>query len=169
MHRLYVLGRIDLRDATGRDVRTVTAQPKRLALLAYLAANTGTAGCRRDRLLGLFWPELDEQRARKALNKAVHFLRREVGGEALVSRNGDEIEVDATRLWCDAGAFQSAVNAGDRAQALDLYGGDLLPSFYVDDAPAFDEWMEQERTRLRVVAAGAARALATEREQEGKA
>jgi len=168
MHRLYVLGRNDFRDPAGREVRTVLAQPKRLALLVYLAANTGTTGCRRDRLLGLFWPELDEHRARKALNKAVHFLRQEVGDEALVSRNGDDIAVDQTRLWCDAAAFQSAVNAGDTAQALDLYGGDLLPSFYVDAAPAFDEWMEQERKRLRLTAAGAARTLAAEREREGK-
>jgi serine/threonine protein kinase/DNA-binding SARP family transcriptional activator/Tol biopolymer transport system component len=145
------------------------AQPKRLALLVYLAANTGTTACRRDRLLGLFWPELDEHHARKALNKAVHFLRHEIGAEALVSRNGDGIEVDPTRLWCDVAAFQSAVKAGDSAQALELYAGDLLPSFYVDDAPAFDEWMEQERTRLRLAAAGAARTLATAREHEGKA
>jgi serine/threonine-protein kinase len=169
MHRLHVLGKIDLRDPAGREVRPVLAQPKRLALLAYLAANTGTAGCRRDRLLGVFWPELDEHRARKALNRAVHFLRQEIGGEALVSGNGDEVEVDPTRLWCDAVAFQSALNAGDRTQALDLYAGDLLPSFYVDDAPAFDEWMEQERTRLRLAAADAARVLAMDREREGSA
>jgi len=169
MHRLYVLGRIELRSPRGAEVGAVLAQPKRLALLAYLAANTGTAACRRDRLLGLFWPELDEQRARKALNRAVHFLRGEIGSEALVSRNAEELEVDATRLWCDATAFQSAARTGDRAQALDLYVGDLLPSFYVDDAPGFDEWMEHERTRLRLVAADAARALAVEREQEGKA
>src|SRR5262249_52285884 len=100
MHRLYVLGRNDFPHPAGREVRTVLAQPKRLALLVYLAANTGTTGCRRDRLLGLFWPELDEHRARKALNKAVHFLRQEVGDEALVSRNGDDIAVDQTRLWC---------------------------------------------------------------------
>ena len=48
MHRLYVLGRIDLRDPLGGEVGTVLAQPKRLALLAYLAANTGTAA----RLMG---------------------------------------------------------------------------------------------------------------------
>jgi len=169
MHRLYVLGRIDFRDPGGREVRTVLAQPKRLALLAYLASNTGTAGCRRDRLLGLFWPELDEHRARKALNKAVHFLRTEIGDEALVSRNGDEVEIDATRLWCDAAAFQAAMHAGERAQALDLYVGDLLPSFGIDGASAFDEWMEAERTRLRLAAAHAARTLAMQHEQDGQA
>jgi eukaryotic-like serine/threonine-protein kinase len=169
MHRLSVFGRIDFRDPVGREVNAVIAQPKRLALLAYLAANAGTAACRRDRLLALFWPELDEPRARKALNRAVHFLRHEIGGETIPSRNGDEIAVDPTHLWCDIAAFQSAVNSGDWTHALTLYRGDLLPSFYVDDAPAFDEWMEQERTRLRLAAASAARALATEREHEGKA
>jgi serine/threonine protein kinase/DNA-binding SARP family transcriptional activator len=168
MHRLSVLGKVDLRDPAGREVRRVLAQPKRLALLVYLAANTGTAACRRDRLLGLFWPELDEEHARKSLNKAVYFLRREIGDEVLVSRNGDELEVDGAHLWCDVVAFQSAVIAGDRAQALELYGGDLLPSFYVDDAPTFDEWLETERARLRLAASCAARGLAVESEQEGK-
>src|SRR5262245_30309871 len=134
MHRLYVLGKIDFRDPKGREVRTVTAQPKRLALLAYLAANTG-AGTRRDGLLGLFWPRKDEERARKALNQALHFLRRAVASQLLDSRNGDQVDVEPTRLWCDAAAFQSALNGGDRARALELYGGDLLPSFYVDGAP----------------------------------
>ena len=37
----------------------------------------------------------------------------------------------------------------DRAdEALELYQGDLLPSFFVPDAPGFEEWLERERHRL---------------------
>lgn len=37
MVRFRLLGRIDLRDDDGNEGRSVLAQPKRLALLAYLA------------------------------------------------------------------------------------------------------------------------------------
>src|SRR2546430_12443816 len=162
MHRLQVLGRIDLRDPEGCELRAVPAQPKRLALLAYLAASAGAGGCRREKLLGLFWPEVDEGHARKALNKALHFLRHELGEDVLISRNGDEIEAGSGRLWCDAVAFEAAAKAGDHARALDLYAGDFLSSFYIDGTPAFDEWVEGERSRLRRLAALAERGLEAE-------
>ena len=63
----------------GAELRSVLAQPKRLALLGYLAAATPPGPQRPDTLLGLFWPELDDEHARNALSKAVHFLRRVSG------------------------------------------------------------------------------------------
>src|SRR5215472_6672419 len=77
--RLRVLGPIELLDAQGNELRAILAQPKRLALLVYLAAGSGGFH-RRDTLLGLFWPELDERRGRDALNQAIRFLRKELGG-----------------------------------------------------------------------------------------
>ena len=38
MLRLSTFGSVDLQDPEGRDLRPVLAQPKRLALLIYLAA-----------------------------------------------------------------------------------------------------------------------------------
>ena len=104
MHRLELLGRIHLRDAGGNELRAVLAQPKRLALLAHLSLRAAEAPCRRDQLLALFWPELDQQRARKALNKAVHFLRQELGQETLTSRNADELALDLRRRGDGGGA-----------------------------------------------------------------
>jgi DNA-binding SARP family transcriptional activator len=39
MIRLSLLGSLDLRASDGRQILSVLAQPKRVALLAYLAAN----------------------------------------------------------------------------------------------------------------------------------
>jgi DNA-binding SARP family transcriptional activator len=78
MIRLRILGSTELHDANGREIGSVLAQPKRLALLVYLAASGGFQ--RRDTLLGLFWPELDASRAREALNQALRFLRKELSG-----------------------------------------------------------------------------------------
>ena len=46
-------------------------QRKTLLLLAVLAAS-GPGGISREKLLGLFWPDSDETRARNALNLRCH-------------------------------------------------------------------------------------------------
>ena len=64
MIELRLLGRLSLTGADGRDVRALLGQPRRLALLAYLAAASPPGFHRRDNLLALFWPELDQEHAR---------------------------------------------------------------------------------------------------------
>jgi DNA-binding SARP family transcriptional activator/tRNA A-37 threonylcarbamoyl transferase component Bud32 len=166
--RLRVLGPVELEDSDGRELRAVVAQPKRLALLAYLA--TSPRGFhRRDTLLALFWPDLDEARSRAALNQAIRFLRRELGGSStavVVSRGAEELGIDTTAFWCDAAAFRDEMEAGSYGEALELFRGDFLQGFFADCGEAFDEWLERERARLRAVAAKAARSLAEAREGE---
>lgn len=160
MIELRTLGAVDLRDGEGREVGSVLAQPKRLALLVYLAVARPGDFHRRDTLLGLFWPELDQARARAALRKAVLFLRRGLGAGALLGRGDEELGLAAALVACDAVAFERAVVEGRFGDALDLYRGDLLDGFFVAGAPEFERWVERERPRLRERAAGAAWALA---------
>lgn len=165
MLRLRVLGAVDLRDSHGRELRTVLAQPKRVALLAYLALAAPRGAHRRDKLLALFWPDHDAEHARNALSQAVHFLRRVIGAEALVSRGGDELALEATQLWCDAIAFEETLDAGRSNEALDLYRGDLLEAFHVaDTAPELERWIDMERKRLAQRYATAVEHVALERE-----
>ena len=93
MIELRTLGAVDLRTADGREAGTVLRQPKRLALLAYLAADAPRRFHRRDTLLALFWPELDASHARAALRRSLHFLRQGLGSEALASRGDEEVSV----------------------------------------------------------------------------
>ena len=164
MIRLQLLGSLDLRDEDGRELRAVLAQPKRLALLAYLAAASPFGPHRRDTLLGIFWPGLDQEHARNALSKAIHFLRRALGERAIASRTAEELAVAPEVVWTDVRAFAEALDAGRTDEALELYRGDLLPSFFVSEAPGFEEWLEGERARFRVRAAAAARILAERHE-----
>jgi serine/threonine-protein kinase len=82
---LRTLGGVDLQGPERRELRSIVAGPKRLALLAYLALQSPAGFQRRDTLLGLFWPELDQEHARNALRNArwVGDSRRETcsGGE----------------------------------------------------------------------------------------
>jgi DNA-binding SARP family transcriptional activator/predicted Zn-dependent protease/TolB-like protein len=165
--RLHILGPLDLRDGGGAELRAVLAQPKRLALLAYLAVEGAGGFIRRDTLLAAFWPESDEERARGAFRQAVRYLRRSLGPEAVVNRGTDEVGIHPEALWCDAAAFQAALTAGDPTSALDLYRGDLLDGLHVHDAPGFQDWLEATRTALRTRAADAARALADTHEAAG--
>lgn len=166
--RLRLLGPTELVDERGAECSRILAQPKRLALLAYLALGRGFH--RRDSLLALFWPELDPARCRDALNQSIRFLRQELGdaqGSLILSRGTAELAIDASRFWCDVLAFRDAVEAGRQAEALELYRGDLLPGFFSKGADGFEEWLEAERPRLRLAAARAARELANRFEREG--
>lgn len=165
MIRLRILGSIELADSSGRELTAVLAQPRRFALLGYVAAADG-GFVRRDALLAMFWPELDDAHARSALNQAVRFLRKSLGSTSvLVSRGVEDLAVAPSYLWCDLSAFRGAVEAGRLAEALELYRDDLLPGFHCDGAPGFDEWLERERQRLRADAARAAKKLASRSEQ----
>jgi serine/threonine-protein kinase len=145
----------------------VLAQPKRVALLLYLALGARQGFKRRDTLLGVFWSDVEEERARHALRQALYVLRRALGSNVVVSRGDEELGVDRERVWCDAAAFEAAVDAGRSVDALELYEGDLLPGFYLDDAPEFERWLENERRRLRRKAADSAWAEADQRENTG--
>jgi len=144
-----VLGAVNLLSADGRELRAVLAQPKRVALLAYVAAASPRGFHRRDSLLALFWPELDQEHARAALRQALHGLRRALGDDALESRGDEEIRLGDQDVWCDALAFDSAVDAARHTEALKLYRGDLLDGFFISGAPEFERWLEDERARLR--------------------
>ena len=118
MIELRTLGALDLRDADGRELRPILAQPKRLALLAYLTTATPGPFCRRDALLGVFWPEMDHARARAALSRAVHYLRKFLGDSVVVGHSDDELGVDSQLFTCDVVRFHDALQRGDCEAAL---------------------------------------------------
>jgi Tol biopolymer transport system component/DNA-binding SARP family transcriptional activator len=164
--RLRVFGSLELCADDGKELQAVLGQPKRFALLAFLAAAAPSGFHRRDRLLALFWPEQDDAHARGALNSAVRFLRREMGRSAILSRGSDELAIGHESCWSDVAAYRAALAAGRYEDALSLYRGDLLDGFFIEGAAPFGEWLEQTRAQLRESAARAALALAEQREGE---
>ncbi len=167
MIELRVFGSTNLRAPDGREVQSILSRPKRLALLAYLAAARPRGFHRRDALLALFWPDLDQAHGRNALRQALHFLRAELEREVLVSRGEQDVALDPQRLWCDVAEFEKHLDAGEPRSALKLYRGDLLAAFHVSDLPEFERWMDQERDYLRHRATRAALELVQEEEIRG--
>src|SRR5690606_3500436 len=126
MIRFHVQGAIDLRGVDGRPLHSVLAQPKRTALLAYLVLADPGRFQRRDTLLAVFWPELDERHARNSLSQALHYLRSSLGAGVIVSRGNGEVGIAEGTLWCDAIALGEALKEGRRAEAIEYYRGELL-------------------------------------------
>lgn len=146
MYELRLLAPLNLTRPDGAPVQSVLAQPRRTALLAYLAMEPGPVS--RDRLLAMFWPESTDERARNALNQALHFLRRSLGDEVIVT-SGNGVALVPESIRCDAVAFEAACQRGAWEEAGGLYRGDFLDGFHISDAPDFERWTEAERLRLR--------------------
>lgn len=167
MIRLHLLGSVRLLDGDGRDIRAVLQQPKRLALLAFLAAARPRGPQRRDTLTGMFWGESDEASARKSLSQAIYFLRQKIHPDLFEGRFAEEIALRPGEVWCDVVEFEALLDAGRTADALALYTGELMPGFHISEAPEWEKWLDTERDRLRNRAFEAAWALAEQEEQAG--
>ncbi len=155
MIRLSTLGRQTLIGPAAADVHAVIAQPKRLALLAYLALSPDQCATR-ERLSTLFWEEADDKNARGALRKALHFLRERLGANIFLNDQGNDVRLNGAVFWCDAIAFRQEMDAGNYETALGIYQGELLPECWLEDAPEFERWIERQREDLRDSASAAA-------------
>ncbi len=106
---------------------------------------------RRDKIMGLLWPELTQAAAAANLRKTVHFVRQMYPGQYSVEpvlSEGDALSLPAGHLWVDVTAFRSelarAREARDvtaYAEAIELYRDGLLP----EDG---DEWTDSPRRDL---------------------
>ncbi len=164
--RLLLLGGVEMQGVDTAAAARVLAQPRLVALMALLALSPGGLPQRRDRLVGLLWPEQSQQRARAALRKAVHVVRSALGAEVLVGRGDEELALRSPPFQCDAAELQVASTQGQMARVVELYRDELMPGFHVAASAEFDRWLEQERASARECAAAAALALATAMEAD---
>ncbi len=167
MLRLFFLGRpqIFLDDRPVSDF----ISEKALALICYLAVRQGSHS--RDSLAGLLWGEMPEGRARANLRMAFYNLQQLLPGcikvtrlDAAFNREIDcwsDVEQLAAMESVDLTPLNAAdVGASDHAwDTLRLYRGEFLEGLYVEDAPAFGEWLLVERERARQAALSVSRHL----------
>src|SRR5579872_1928015 len=142
------------------------ATRKARALMAFLVMNRGTDSAR-ERLLEIFWPDVEPENARNSLNTALHSIRsclRRAGADAdgflvatkSVIRWSADTTVDAVRFAALAGRDEAAA----LQEALQLYRGDFLEGDY-------DPWAAAERERLTMLYESVlAKMVATTRDPE---
>jgi DNA-binding SARP family transcriptional activator len=141
-------------------------QRRQLALLAALAAEA-PAGLTRDRLLGLFWPDKNSDKARHALDQLLYGIRRALGAEVLRSGPAN-LAVNAAVLPSDAAEFIAALARGDHEAAAAVYTGPFLDGVHLSDAPEFERWAESRRSYFGGAAVDALTRLATRASRAGE-
>jgi Tol biopolymer transport system component/DNA-binding SARP family transcriptional activator len=161
--RFKTLGQVFLeRDST--RVAGAAAQPRRLALLAILAA-AGPRGVSRDRLLALLWTDTDEERARKGLNQALYALRQEIGSDEAITGTRDLV-LAPELVHTDVADFRAAIAIGDMERAVAVYEGQFLDGFHLPGSAGFEPWMEAERIGFARDHASAVERLARRAEEQ---
>jgi len=149
MIELTLLGLQAVRGSDGREFASLPSQPKRFALLAYLAMAGGGGFHRRDTLAAMFWPDLDQFAARRALRNTLYHLREAIGDGILIAQGDDALAIDPARMTCDVTRLAAAVAEGRYEEAVDLYRGELLAGMHLANAgEAFEEWLVRERARV---------------------
>jgi DNA-binding SARP family transcriptional activator len=134
-----------LTPARGWGRRTAAALVKILAL---------TPGHRmhREQMMDLLWPDESPDRCAPRLHKAAHFARQSAGRhDAIVLRDdlvwlfpGADITVDALRFEALARVAVAEDDPAAAREALQWYGGDLLPQ------DRFEDWAADRRESLHL-------------------
>jgi predicted ATPase len=175
---LYLLGapRIE-RDGTAIDVDT----RKAIALIAFLAVTRERYS--RDRLVGLLWPDYDQQHARATLRRTLSTLNKAIGGDWL-DLDREMIGLPPSEgLWLDVEAFSAHLAtirthghpANDvcpaclqpLTEAVALYRDDFLAGFNLRDSPGFEDWQFFQAESLRRDLAGALERLVSGQSMQG--
>ncbi|GGG17807.1 hypothetical protein GCM10010964_02510 [Caldovatus sediminis] len=144
--RLTLLGRVDAWSLTSQRVLPRTRKAR--ALLAILALS-GPQPVARSRLAHLLWSRRGNEQARGSLRQALHELHeslRPVGLPVIVASR-TTVAMDLAAVWTDAREVLRATP--EQPEPLDLLGaGELLADLDgLDDA--FDQWLAEQRRRLR--------------------
>ncbi len=143
----------------GASIGGATASRRPLALLALLAVNGGR-GLSRDTIVALLWPESEPERGRNSLSQVISLLRRELAADDLLLGTA-ELRVNSEVLTCDVMEFEQRIAEDDLEAATRLYTGPFLDGVFLKNAPEFERWVEQERSRLEHAQGDALERLAT--------
>lgn len=139
---------------------------KALALFIYLASNRRPQP--RHKLAALLWRDVAEKQAHNSLRRVLPNLRHLVGSHLRIERHAVTFD-EQQPFWLDAELFRrtlatlpaqptprsgavALLNPDPIEQALAFYKHEFLDGFYVDDAPAFEEWVFLQREELRELA-----------------
>jgi DNA-binding SARP family transcriptional activator len=168
MLELRVLGTLSLHSLDGGSPPAGVTQPKRVALLLYLALAEPAGLHSRESLMALLWPEADDESTRHSLRNTLYGLRQALGESAIVSRGEGYIGLDPAVVRCDAVELRGLLATGQWKEALSAWGGDLAPGFHVSGAPEFERWLDGQRAALRRAVADAAWRRVDEMEAAGE-
>lgn len=168
MLRFRTLGTIDLRTEDGERLDELLGQPKRLALLSFLAVHQARGPVRREKLVSLLWPDSSSSSARAALSTTLSRLRDTLGGDILRGRGRETIVLSDARFTSDVADLRAAFAASRHREAAGLYGGRFLEGFRPPGARPFEDWLARRREEYHDRAYRAAMEAAGEARRAGE-
>jgi DNA-binding SARP family transcriptional activator/predicted ATPase/Flp pilus assembly protein TadD len=118
---------------------------KAVALLCYLAARDRPVS--RERLIDLFWGKKTEARGRGNLSRVMHNLNTLLPGCIRSDRYNLRFEAQPY-LRIDVHQYQNWLASGEPAsllQVVELWRGEFMDGFYLDDCPEFEAWILEKR------------------------
>jgi len=142
MIRFQTLGTLDV-TLNGAEAPSQLRWKKNIALLLYLA-RAPKRRCTREQLIGLLWPDKDDDAARQSVREAIRVVRQYVG-ESLTT-TGDVVQLLAGAVELDADQLETLVQQRDWTHATPLINGHFLDGFKVPDAAGFEDWLTVERS-----------------------
>lgn len=143
---LQVLGPPIVRPFSGAESDPLLCEPRPLGLLVFLVTARPRGMHARDVLLTLFWPDADLAHARHGLRNALHAIRHAIGHDVLVAAGHTMLGVRSATVSCDLLHFEAEAARGN-CDIVCTSPDVFFEGFHVAQAPAFDQWMEQELTR----------------------
>lgn len=139
--RLILCGQTRLLKDRNFDTEIPIAS-KSLALLVYITFEPGTHS--REKLCGLLWGEVSDEKAHGSLRQALRQLRAAVGNILGISRTSVEL---AAPLETDVSEFLNLASA-DPDRAVEVEIPRVFESLQIPNAPVFEEWIEHTRQKL---------------------
>ncbi len=170
--------------AADNQALTAFTTDKARGLLVYLAVEGGRPHTRAA-LAGLLWPDQPEERARQSLRQTLLYLRQALGpcadrlradrdGAELVWVPGDRLDVSEFSALSDGCHHHQHRRASRclpclrRREAMaELYRGEFLAGFFVDDSDRFEEWAVLRREWFHREAIESLETLVAYRERRG--
>jgi serine/threonine-protein kinase len=162
MFRVEAFGGLVVVDEAGAKV---ASQHRRLALLALLAA-AGARGLSRAKIQVYLWPESASDSARHGLEQLLYYLRRQLAPDVFLGP--DPLRLNPSVITSDVGQFELAVAQGALGDLPVLYRGPFLDGFYLTEAPEFERWAEEERSRFAAAYSEALQRLARDEGEHGR-
>jgi len=153
--RLRTFGGLSIDSA--HPLAGAATQRRPLAFLALLAI-AGSRGITRDRAIALLWPESDAEHAQNSLSQVLSAVRRELADQVVTAAPVLRLNPDV--IASDVAEFQERLDNRDLEGAVALYAGPFPDGFFIRNAPEFEHWVDQERSRLHHLQADALEHLA---------
>ena len=116
---------------------------KSTAVIAFLVCRAGVVN--RSELIGLFWSDYDQTRARSNLRQLLRRMRQNTWCD-LVRMDQQSLTLEAAH---DLQDFWTALEQQDLSKAVRLGANEFLSGFELPSSPDFEDWLALERQLIR--------------------